>query len=389
MNIIVRRTATALLAAFVLIGCGGGSGGGSPGGSSGGANPAENLPPSPITLSRPGPISIRGTAVVGGYMAAPPLTGTVTGNLASLYPNDVHFDVTDSQGLFQGGNFYLDTSVTPATYRAIFFQENFTTPGHFAGSLRLRLCLDRACTQPFSGAPIVVPYDVTVQAGLALSRSVITVSAPFGTVPASETVDVTTSIASTGWTANRTTPEVLGFRSPRIDVVDPGLHRRTGNQLQLRFLPERPGEYIETFKVSAYTSYPGNSPVNPGREFVETITVRYVVTPNPAVDIVFFPASLDITQKQETLNRYYPHYFTTNTDVRADFDGIEYLTSAGNAGPYNSWFDESALQSLHTCHGPPTACLVPGLYTARLRYRLTTASGARLVYFPINLTVTK
>jgi hypothetical protein len=111
---------------------------------------------------------------------------------------------------------------------------------------------------------------------------------------------------------------------------------------------------------------------------------------------VFSPSRLDLVRAHnDPLMREVSYSLVTNTGVSAHLVGIEYLSSAGASGPFNSWWSEYPYRENHVCTATIVEggdfvydCLAPGLYTAQVRYRLLGPSGSRDVLFPISLTVT-
>ncbi|MES2015288.1 MAG: hypothetical protein V4484_02235 [Pseudomonadota bacterium] len=361
----------ALLIAALAAGCGGG---------------ADQSPNHQISVSKPNVAPITGTRVVGDYLPTVLLSGTVSGNLEALNGISLHVALESPVKLFVPSSLIIERTATGATYKLALYGDVLRTPGHFTGNLIIRACLDDACTLPIDGTPISIPYDVTVQAGLTLARKEVTVSAPFGTTPSREAIAVAYSSGSNGWYAGLSTPYDPYAGPSTIETVPTPNNFHSTGPLLIDFFPATPGEHVETLKVYTYAIY---SDTTQG-EFNETVTVRYTVTPNPAVDAVFHPAATNFVQKRQTTILYYPYRVVANTGVAAQWMGIEYLTSAGTTGPVSSWWDESPYQSAHTCVGELTEvnCLAPGLYTARVKYRLTTPTGTRDVYYPINMTVT-
>jgi hypothetical protein len=361
----------ALLIAVLAVGCGGG---------------ADKSPNHQISVSKPTIALITGTRVVGDYFPTVLLSGTVSGNLEALNGISLQVALEAPVKLFVPSSLIIERTATGATYKLALYGDVVRTPGHFTGNLIIRACLDAACMLPIDGTPISIPYDVTVQAGLTLARKEVTVSVPFGTTPPREAIDVAYSSGSNGWYADLSTPYNPYAGPNTIETVPTANNFHSTGPLLMDFFPATPGEHIETINVHTYALYSDKTQ----GQFIETVTVRYTVTPNPAVDVVFYPAATTFVQKRQTTILYYPYRVVTNTGVAAQWVGIEYLTSAGTAGPVSSWWEESPYQSAHTCVGELTEanCLAPGLYTARVKYRLTTPTGTRDVYYPINMTVT-
>jgi hypothetical protein len=313
------------------------------------------------------------------------LTGVVTGNVDTLQNASIAIVVEDPSKLFaETGYLTLVRTTTGYTYEVVLPGRPLTAAGHLTGNLRIFACLDTACKQPLGGTPLVVPYEVTVEDGLTLSRQDISVTVPFGTVPPIETVDVNWSSTNIGWIPANSTP-YNPYAQTYVSFLQQGGVRHKEHALQIRIKPAPPGTYTETVSVRSIALFSDGS----SHDFDKTITVHYTVTPNPSVDYVVWPApTIELTQSaSDPYVRDYNYQVITNTGVSASFLGVDYLSGAGTTGPATSWWDEYPFNgSYHSCVG--SSCLVPGVYTAQVRYRLTTPSGAtRDIAVPMRLTV--
>ena len=387
-SMVLRLTATTWLMALLVAGCGGGgSGGGSAGSGSGpGGSGSVGSPAGAVTVGAPTPAKVSATKVVGDTMDSVKLTGAVTGDVESLQNKSVTVMIEDPSQLFQGtGYLTLVRTATGFSYELDLPANQLKTSGHLAGNLRVFACLDTACKQPLAGTPLTVPYDVTVEEGLALSRQDVTVTVPFGTVPPPEIVTVGWSQTfGKGYIINNTTP-YNPYVPTYVSFDQSAGTLLTAPQLQLKPQAAPPGAYTELVEVrSNPTLADGRTP-----SFVKTITVHYNVTPNPGLDYVTFPAGpIELTHSaSDRAVRYYNHRLVLNTGVTAAYLGVDYLSAAGTTGPAASWWDEYPYNgSYHSCVGD--LCLTPGVYTAQIRYRLTTPTGTRDIAVPLKLTVT-
>lgn len=391
---ILKLSAVVLSAVALVSGCGGGG--------SGGDSRVSTV--STVTVSAPSSMPvITGTKLVDEYYDDIEFSGMISGNLDSLNGKTVFVLVEDPANLFQAEG-YLSTQrlASGSTYTLRLKGKQLKVAGHYTGNVRVRACLDAACTQPIAGTPLLLPYNVKVEAGLTVSRNEINVTVPFGTVPAPEMVDISYSSFGKGWVANVSSPDDRGemlehrlsignttyhYFYPTLSVLPAKGTVLQDKQMQILIHPPKPGNYFHIVKVSAGATLPNRRQLS----YEQTVTVRYNVTPNSAINSVFYPAALNFTQKQQTTIMYYDYQLITNTGIASQFVGIEYLTAAGTTGPFNSWWREWPYQSAHTCYDGFSAqtCLTPGVYTAQVRYRLITAKGTLGdVLFPIRMTVT-
>lgn len=355
----------ALLMVALLNGCGGG------GGAEGKAS---------VTVNAPVQDKISGLKGIGQSLPNIDFSGTISGDVSALSGQPVFVIVEDASGLFSASPM-LSLSSNGTSYHFVLPGKALTTPGHFTGTIRIYVCLERTCAAPLKGTPIAIPYDVTVEPQITLDRTEVTVSVPFGTVPTRETVGVTYSKAFAGWYVGRT--EVIAPSAEQhIVIVRESLNMlSTGSQFQLELIPSTPGVYRDAIRVNTSGVYPPNTISD------ATVNVTYTVTANPDLDFVFYPATAVFTQPQSVYPVARSFSIVPNTDVTTSLVGIEYLSAAGTAGPATSWL---SLTGTATCYNNVSVetCLAPGLYTAQIRYRVTSKGVGRDVLYPVSLTVT-
>ncbi len=374
---IKRVFQTALLATFLLTGCGGGGGEGPSSGSGSGA----------VTIGPPTTGGLTVSLLPGDSTPNFAVTGKLNGDFNSLNGKTVYVTVEDPASLFQPEArllFLLDGNQW--NYELTLWGKPVSQAGHFAGALRIFACLDQGCAQPLAGAPISVPYDVTVPDSLKVSQNVVNVTTPFGTVPEDQKIGITLSNFGSTWIASNVTPYTGG-----INLVTPSPEGRASTgDLTLRFAPERPGTYTEIIRVNAPMSLPP-------RERMETqeITVNYTVTPSN-VEYFFWPNRLDLTKSRRDVSTGYSTYrLLTLPDVQAESVAVEYLPGSPNStGPTNNWWSDY-WRSYSACRGftqPEGSIgsdgLAEGVYRAQVRYRVLSISGTQDILMPITLTVT-
>ncbi|MES2322721.1 MAG: hypothetical protein V4633_10705 [Pseudomonadota bacterium] len=327
--------------------------------------------------------------ITGQYVPRFAISGTANVDADSLQERTFFGRVDDANGLF---GVEADIAFTRSSTGGVSFQiyprrNVLAKAGNFKGSMRISVCPDAACAKQYGGSPFSVPYDITVQDGITLSRTDINVSVPFGTVPPPELVNVDWSSFSAGWTATETTFYDPYATPPSVGIAPYSGRPVSDHVLQVRMGAGRPGIYRSTFRVESRAAMPDLRTLTSEK----VISLTYTVEPNPALDQVFYPARHDITVNRSTNSHVFTYSSILNTGTTEDWSmkKTEYLTGAGTSGPYKSWWSIIPYGSVHTCvnDATPANCLTPGVYTAQVRHYLKTPAGAREVLFPIRLTV--
>lgn len=167
------------LACVMLASCGGGGSGGNP--SSGSTNgPASVASPVSVGNVRFQPLDHE--AFEGGDLV-PPLTITadVMGDLAKLAGRTVYVGVEDP-GKFYASNPQLNLTANGLGVELVLFARGPNTQtGDFRSEIRVDVCMDAECRQPFAGSPIKVPYRVKILPGLRIvQQGDINLSTKFG-----------------------------------------------------------------------------------------------------------------------------------------------------------------------------------------------------------------
>lgn len=339
----------------------------------------------------------------GETMSDTQLTGTLSGDVEALNGKPIFVTVEDPAGLFQPtAMLFLTKPATGWQYRLDLTGKTLDTSGHHTGTLKVRACLDAACASPLAGTPVQVPYDVTVTAGLVVAPS-LQVTVPFGTVPDLQYLDIGRSSPSSTWVAENVTAvdgreRVVMVGQSSTDTAYggasfPNIITSSDARLKLRLLPALPGAYTELVRVRTTAQLPDGRQ----RNYASDVTVLYTVTPNPAVDHVFWPSRLDLTRRQndplakDAFHMLVPGPGVTAQFLRVDYRGVQ--PAAGSSGTFFEWYFYNS-GSTGICINPylpgvgnVQSCLGAGVYTAEVRYRLTSAAGSRDVSFPISLTV--
>lgn len=398
-GLVVGLAVLALLSA-----CGGGGGGGT-------SPPAEVPPaPAPVTVGTPGVTALNATVLQGQALQGVVLRGALTGGVESLEGRPVYVQVVDPAELFQPTALLaVERLATGWQYSLDLRGRVLTTLGQRTGTLQVLACLDAACLQPLAGSPVRVPYDVSVVPGLALATDLIEVSVPFGTLPAVQTVGVALSGLSDGFVARNATPYdpnrpqsaivaaggAFNAAGLRVSGAENSL-RQSAGPLAITLLPAPPGRVDETLVV---TSNVVQGPGQGSTLFERQITVRYTVTPHPALDHVFYPPRMDITRRAgDTTVAFHGYTLVAGAGRVAVLEGVDLLTRPAGAstGPLGGWLQNFSSLSSTVCTGSTDpvggglvfSCLPPGLYTAQVRWRLQGTDGSRVVVYPVTMTVT-
>jgi hypothetical protein len=180
----------------------------------------------------------------------------------------------------------------------------------------------------------------------------------------------------------------------RVSGAENSLRQATG-PLAVTLLPAPPGRVDETITLSS-TAVQG--PGQGSTLFERNITVRYTVTPNPALDHVFYPPRMDINSRAgDTTVAFHGYTLVAGTGRVAVLEGVDFLSRPAGAstGPVGNWLQNFSSLSSTVCTssndpfgGLVFSCLPPGLYTAQVRWRLEGADGSRVVVYPVTMTVT-
>ncbi|MDO8310360.1 MAG: hypothetical protein Q7T25_00325 [Sideroxyarcus sp.] len=365
------------MAAALVAGCGGSSG--------------DDNPGSGVTVGPPDNTANTAMYFTGERLKVV-LRGNVTGHLDKLQGKTIYVIVEDPSGLFSpNGTVQLFVnSSTSVNYELTLngkLGTSLTVAERLAGSLRIQVCLDAACSQPLGGSPQTYKYDLNVQDGITLSRETLNIEVPFGTIPPPETVGVKWSSFTQGYYRGMNYASDPNRPSFLVDFGDFPSIPSTAPQFQLVFNSAVPGTYETYVQMRAELRLPGA----PTRNIYDTIKVMYTILPNPAIDHFFVPARSDFFAERKVGQRFPPRVtLNTSTGVTETFIGVEYLTGAGTTGPYQSWYFHRATPYVVTCTGSFAAestCLKAGIYTAQLRYHLKTPTGERDVLYPITMTL--
>jgi hypothetical protein len=329
--------------------------------------------------------SIVATVMETGVMPPQTVTGTASGDIASLDGAYVFAVLEDSASLFSSS---WVTASADGRFSVSLTGATLSTPGHYTGTLRIHAALDPEGRQPVADGPVLVPYDVTVLDAIALSTTSITVEAPFGAPATTRTVTATVTPYATSWSTKVGSTQgcyVAGH------AVTPGAGNITcepDGTITVTFFPGAPGTYTRTLEVQAVVVHGGRTSY-----FRHDVVVTQVVTPDDSVDYVASPPLLQITRTQgDTAFEERWYSMTPNTGATLSWSGLEYLTHPATADGHPkvaSWWYGSPYQGTATCStsGGTTTCLPEGTYTARVHFVLTRNGVQTDVYYPLTMTI--
>ena len=369
----MRNGLVAGLLAVCLGACGGGGGGDDEGGVS------------RVHVSLLSPTNIVQEVYEGAPMRTVTLTGTATGDVASLSGRTLYIIVVDPDGLFQPNpliSFAPGNQVNVVMSGAI-----QPTPRHVTGSLTVNVCLDAACTQPLAGSPLHVPYDVTVRAGLNVDTSPLAMAYRFGDAPATRSFPVGLPANVTSVIATAVQDD--GF-SPSLYAVATAAQGGADALVLVTFTPALPGVYTGKIRIDASVNGPQGA-----ASYRAVIPFTYTVSDNAAVLAFYYPPQVVIsTFASSTAARFPPLVLLSRPGVSLVSSVVEYLTFPPMAAGHpnvNGWMSLFPLPSLSACFfnngiALPPDCLPTGLYTARVRTVVT--DGVQQVDLVVQMAMT-
>jgi hypothetical protein len=262
-----------------LAACGGGGGGGA------GTDPVVSPPAVNLRLA-----NVRSSDTTqtlfddrSAFVRAVTITADVQGDLAQLNGQTLFILVEDSAQLFQPD---VISNVSGATGNSITLLGRSADgrTGSYRGPLRVNVCLDAACTRPFLGSPIEVPYQIDVLPGIRVGdASPIQISTSFGRAPDVVTVPVSLPTGMQFFSAFAIAPPPATLND-RVAVT---AVQGSSPAVQLQGLPLPVGSYALTLNVSGGLLVDGL-----GYSLSRDVPVIYTVAAEPGVFGVMTPSSL-------------------------------------------------------------------------------------------------
>lgn len=335
---IVRRLFT-VSAIFLLAACGGGGGGGDRG-------PGYSVSPDSLMFSA--------SSTSSGIPAPQTITINVSGGT-------VYLAVAYSGPAIANATFSITGSTTgivtvyPASPASL-------GTGFHTGTVRIVGCNDANCNSQVSGSPkdVAVSYQIT---NLSASPASVNLSALVNTVPTSVPVQLSSSVASGGWSSS-------------ISYVG-----ATTGWLTLNPANGSPLPVTVNFSAVSLTvpgTYRANVTITSGSQ-VRVIPVTYIVT----TDLIATPASVSLSAVATTVPAAVPVVISVSSSASAAWSSaISYV------GTTTGWL---ALSPANGSSLPATvnfnavALTVPGTYTANV----TITSGSQVRVIPVTYVVSR
>lgn len=365
----------------VLASCGGGGGGG------GVAVPSTPSQPStPVNVS-----NVRFQALdheaFEGEDRIPPLaiTADVTGDLSVLAGKTVYVLVEDPDQLYASNPSLSLTSTGLGNQLTLFPRGLNTKVGIFQGNLKVNVCLDADCRQPFGGSPFSVPYKLKVLPGLKITQAGnIALNWKFGEPLPTWRSDVTLPAGATGFgsTVFRRGSQIVSSVAEARNDARTVTVQASPTQVSVRDLDL----YVEALATTST-----------GRRVTlsERRALTYTITAPDKPMVVYTPSTANLVRSSTTPENFgsvvkmvpaqaEPFYVSTR---------VEYLNAA-NGGVDDAkgfrWLDMGAVSSgaggsellAHTeawyslnvqCQLSGPRCMAPGVYVARVFF--LTAAG--------------
>lgn len=373
-----------LLAVSLLASCGGGGG-----------SPAASDPALSVRLGNVRIAQATQRVFEGEALSNIMITADVTGDLAQLNGQTLFVLVEDATALFSGtprvtiaGN-GIDNRVE------LLAQSTTGRIGSYRQPLRLRVCLDSACTRPIQGSPVELPLQIDVLPGLRFADAApLVIQLPFGTAPAARSFAV---VLPEGMTQIEWDP----VPEPRVY----GIAATPGSTSSVDLTPVRlpVGTHDAQLTVKGIANLGGRT-----RLLSATTPVQIRVQSVPGVTGGFYPARLD-NQTYSNAGLNSPIDGERQTEVvvadgtrytalsrivylppvpggNADAQGLEWLSISVDARSTGSREPVLVTATPRAClelaSGGPISCLGPGRYEAEVY--LKTADGRE---FPTPLLV--
>lgn len=386
MTSTLRRLAT-LVALGTLMSCGGGGGG-----------------DSSSSVTGLGLANVRSAGTTQrAYDDDTPLGGVtivadVRGDLSRLAGKTVYVIIEDPDQLFETTPRVLITPNGIENRIELAGRSMRGRAGVYFGPLRVNVCLDAACRQPFDGSPIVLPLAIEVLPGPRFGvASPLVVSLPFGSPETEVAIPVVVPAGTTGWSGTLT-PAAGSAPLPFSLEWNP-----QGTAKILRVPRIRVGSWSASVDIEATAQYDGRI------WFLHaSLPVTVEVTPVAGTSFVWTPASLSLqglttgafvdgsqqfTELLAADGTLYTgtarvEYLPAGPDGNLDAGGIAWL-EAGVATPPGGNTVTTMMSALSLPCGQPSPdrrCLAPGRYDA-LVYARTPAGAEAALPLRVSLTV--
>jgi hypothetical protein len=368
----IRKSCLAACLLLLVAACGGGGG--------------EDGADVRVSINGHSPASMQAEAYEGfGYAAT--MRVTFGGDLSALNGKTVYVINDVSGSVLQGTPSISFDDTEP--YVDVTFRnagQESAPAGVHEGTIKVYACLDPDCRTQLGNSPVVVPYKVTIRAGLNLSASSVDRDVAFGAKPAAARVAVALPEGTLEWSISGFTPTDGAFA---VDKAADG-----SANVDISFAIATPGSRSETFQVTATApSLDGQGIVSLQKWF----TVTYNVQDSAAVPIAFDPSAASYEFSYGSSEQGHGFFNIASAEGTTERVGAVYFSApqaAATAPKVNDWiwFDAVANEYFvlpcDLAGSQVSNCLPAGDYTGAIRFRHTSPGGAvTLVDYPVSMTI--
>jgi hypothetical protein len=262
-----------------------------------------------------------------------------------------------------------------------------TAAGRRTGTLRIDVCYDMECRQPLAGSPLLVPYDVTVLAGLSLATADVALGTTFGATPAMKDVAIGLPDGVTTWNVvyevNEVGPDTLqAAGATKIAAAPP-----SQGIVRLQQFARPPGTYTDRFRVTATVDEGSMSYF-----YEQRLTVTSTVAPDAGIDAWLTPAPVAFSRVQGDAGILFAGYsLVPNEGISLGMASTEYLSQPDAAAGHamtERWWMAYPSQAVSTCIDDGTVhCLPLGRYEARDVYTYVKNGQTKTFTVPLTLDV--
>jgi hypothetical protein len=378
-GLVRRGRLVAALVCAVLASCGGGGGGA--GGTSG-----ASAPSTPVSVGNVRFQALDHEAFEGDDRIPPlAITADVTGDLSVLAGKTVYVLVEDPDQLYASNPSLSLTSTGLGNQLTLFARGPNTRVGTFQGNLKVNVCLDAECRQPFGGSPFAVPYKLKVLPGLKIAEAGnIALNWKFGEPLPTWRSDVTLPAGATGFGS-------AVFKRGFQILSSVAAASNDARAVTVQASPT----HVAVHDLDLYLEAVGTTSTGRKVTLSERRALTYTITPPDKPTVVYTPSTATLVRSSTAPENFgsvvnlvapqaEPFYVSTR---------VEYL-NATNGGVDDAkgfrWLDMGAVSSVVNgselvvrteawyrldvqCQMSGPRCMPPGVYVARVFF--LTAAG--------------
>lgn len=267
----------------------------------------------------------------------------------------------------------------------------------YSGTLTVRVCLDAACNTPLSVSGSQIAYRIEVKQGLVLSADAAELSADFGVMPASTTIDVMLPDDVVSWKIEPT--HSVYFSSFKVEPFEDAQGAHVRVTPQFLWLPEE-GTYehatVTAVTASGATLVRGielrqtTGPVNDRHWAFQQPTVAFTISETTGGGGVYNAQLSSALLPRRDSDRF--HHLGTSYEWPAQADGNSMrniwlsanLSDEGTTTPSDSYYISLTASRCYTGD-----CLPQGTYKAVMHFRYSPEGAPEeLVDLEVTLNVT-